>query len=203
MTALLSGDTGRGHRHRPPEGDLPIRQLRSIFKADATRTEHLSSRLSLAMDPPAAKRAKLEAWTADANECTSIMFLDPVREPAVAEAARVCPVFTHQLFGEEEQIAGYRGLELALYLSQRSFAALAELKYEAKRCAGADDVLGMCGLCGLLLHLLQVSCWSQRRLHACAIKLRWLLTLGVIMTTNMPTSTPCALECLPARRQWS
>ena len=109
------------------------------------------------MDPPAAKRAKLEAWTADANECTSIVFLDPAREPAVAEAARVCPEFTHQLFGEEEQIDGYRGLELALYLSQRSFAALVELKYEAKRGVGADDVLGKCGLCGLLLHLPQLA----------------------------------------------
>lgn len=118
------------------------------------------------MDPPAAKRAKLEAWTADANECTSIVFLDPAREPAVAEAARACPEFTHQLFGEEEQIAGYRGLELALYLSQRSFAAQVELKYEAKRGAGADDVLGKCGR---LLHLPQSLADSQRRLHACAI----------------------------------
>ena len=117
------------------------------------------------MDPPVAKRAKLEAWTADATECTSIVFLDPAREPGVAEAARVCPEFTHQLFGEEEQIAGYRGLELGLYLSQRSFAALAELKHEAKRGASADDVLGKCGLCWLPPYLRQAPVHIDWLLH--------------------------------------
>ncbi|KAK9839470.1 hypothetical protein WJX81_003999 [Elliptochloris bilobata] len=93
-------------------------------------------------EPPAAKRAKLEQWSVDSNECTSIVFLNPAQEPGVVEAARCHPEFTHQLFGEDEQITGFRGLDLSLSISQRSFAALAELKFDEKRASGADDVMG-------------------------------------------------------------
>ena len=91
-------------------------------------------------DPPAAKRGRLsDEWVADANECSTIAFLDAAQEAADVEAFSCHPEFTHQLFGEEERIQGYRGLRLRLRLSQRSFAAAAELAYDEKR-PGADDV---------------------------------------------------------------
>ncbi len=108
-------------------------------------------------DPPAAKRARLsDEWVADANECTTIAFLDPAREAAGVEAFSCHPEFTHQLFGEEERIQGYRGLRLRLLLSQRTFAASAELAYDEKR-PGADDVrrswcLGISRAMQLLCH---------------------------------------------------
>jgi hypothetical protein len=98
-----------------------------------------SALLRAMADPPAAKRARLsDEWVVDANECT-IAFLDPAREAAGVEAFSCHPEFTHQLFGEEERIQGYRGLRLRLRLSQRTFAAAAELAYDEKR-PGADDV---------------------------------------------------------------
>lgn len=84
-------------------------------------------------DGPASKRAKLEEWSADANACISIIWLDAAREPSTNEAALCHPEFTHQLFGEEERIFGYRGLQLDLTFSQRSFVALAELRHDQVR----------------------------------------------------------------------
>ncbi|KAK9815493.1 hypothetical protein WJX72_004587 [[Myrmecia] bisecta] len=90
-----------------------------------------------------AKRARVaDDFAVSANDCLTIHVLNPVQEAAgvIADDAAFHPEFTHQIFGDDEEIKGYSGLAIDVYVSQRDMRTLIEVSYTSKR-PKADDVL--------------------------------------------------------------
>ncbi|BDA48752.1 Histone acetyltransferase type B catalytic subunit [Coccomyxa sp. Obi] len=87
---------------------------------------------------PSAKR--LKTAQVDANEVITFHFLDAHKEPSeICEASSFPPDMCHQFFGEEEEIKGYEDLAVDIWLSQRSYQALLEVRCSS-RTPHADDI---------------------------------------------------------------
>ena len=101
---------------------------------------------SMSNIPPAAKRLKTNAedFKVSANECITLHLVDPRRASSFPSPACITssfrPEFTHQLFGDDEEILGYKGLSINLYFSQTDYQALVAVKFTHK-IHGATDIL--------------------------------------------------------------
>ena len=94
----------------------------------------------------AAKRLKTDAadYKASANDCITLHLIDPTKTtsswPPNSVSSSFKPEFTHQIFGDDEEIVGYRGLTVDIYFSQVDFQACVEVKFEDKA-HGATDIV--------------------------------------------------------------
>ena len=94
----------------------------------------------------AAKRLKTdsEEYKVCANECITLHLLDPSTSssswPPSGVTGSFKPEFTHQIFGDDEEIVGYKGLAVDIYFSQADFQAFVEIAFEDKA-DGATDIL--------------------------------------------------------------
>lgn len=91
------------------------------------------------------KRLKTDAedYKAFANDCITLHLFDPVKTtswPPKCVSSSFQPEFTHQIFGDDEEIVGYRGLAVDIYFSQVDFQACVEVKFEDKA-HGATDIV--------------------------------------------------------------
>lgn len=92
-----------------------------------------------------AKRLKTDAedFKASANDCITLHLFDPAKTssswPPSSLSSSFKPEFTHQIFGDDEEIVGYRGLAVDIYFSQLDFQACVEVKFEDKA-HGATDI---------------------------------------------------------------
>lgn len=92
------------------------------------------------------KRLKTDAedYKASANDCITLHLFDPVKTggswPPKCLSSSFQPEFTHQIFGDDEDIVGYRGLAVDIYFSQVDFQACVEVKFEDKA-HGATDIV--------------------------------------------------------------
>lgn len=92
------------------------------------------------------KRHKTDAeeYKASANECITLHLVDPAKTtsswPPNSVSSSFKPEFTHQIFGDDEEILGYRGLTVDIYFSQVDFQACVEVKYEDKA-HGATEIV--------------------------------------------------------------
>ena len=99
----------------------------------------------IANGQPAAKRLKTNAedFKVSANDCICLHLVDPQKASSFPSPTCVShsfkPEFTHQLFGDDEEIVGYKGLSVNIYFSQTDFKAFADIKYSHK-IHGATDV---------------------------------------------------------------
>ena len=98
------------------------------------------------MSEPAAKRARLEEVpVVSANDAVRFRLLKPGRTslPATVQSEQLIffPEYTHQIFGEEEEIRGYTDLVISIWLCPTSYNALVEVSYSAQH-AEADDIMG-------------------------------------------------------------
>ena len=91
-----------------------------------------------------AKRLKTDSedYKACANECITLHLLDPSTStwPPSGVTGSFKPEFTHQIFGDDEEIVGYKGLTVDIYFSQADFQACVEIAFEDKA-YGATDIL--------------------------------------------------------------
>lgn len=105
--------------------------------------ENMSSLLN---SQPAAKRLKTNAedFKVSANTCITLHLVDPHKARSLPLIECVThsfkPDFTHQFFGDDEEILGYKGLSINLYFSQIDFQAFVDIKFSHK-IHGATDVL--------------------------------------------------------------
>ncbi|KAL0047452.1 hypothetical protein WJX82_003744 [Trebouxia sp. C0006] len=92
-----------------------------------------------------AKRLKTDSedYKACANECITLHLFDPSTSsswPPSGVTGSFKPEFTHQIFGDDEEIVGYKGLAVDIYFSQADFQACVEIAFEDKA-YGATDIL--------------------------------------------------------------
>ncbi len=92
-----------------------------------------------------AKRLKTDSedYKACANECITLHLFDPSTSsswPPSGVTGSFKPDFTHQIFGDDEEIVGYKGLAVDIYFSQADFQACVEIAFEDKA-YGATDIL--------------------------------------------------------------
>lgn len=92
-----------------------------------------------------AKRLKTDSedYKACANECITLHLFDPSTSsswPPSGVTGSFKPEFTHQIFGDDEEIVGYKGLAVDIYFSQADFQACVEIAFEDKA-FGATDIL--------------------------------------------------------------
>ena len=93
-----------------------------------------------------AKRLKTDAedYKASANDSITLHLVDPAKTtsswPPNSVSRSFKPEFTHQIFGDDEEIVGYRGLTVDIYFSQVDFQACVEVKFEDKA-HGATDIV--------------------------------------------------------------
>ena len=85
-----------------------------------------------------------EEYKACANECITLHLVDPSSQsfstwPRSAVTSSFKPDFTHQIFGDDEEIVGYKGLAIDIFFSQTSFHACAEVAFDDKA-HGAKDI---------------------------------------------------------------
>ena len=90
------------------------------------------------------KRLKTDAeeYKVSANDCLTLHLFDPVVQNTSWPPKSVCsfkPEFTHQIFGDDEQIVGYKGLAIDVYFSRRDFRACIDIIFTDKA-HGAIDI---------------------------------------------------------------
>ncbi len=91
------------------------------------------------------KRLKTDSedYKAVANDCITLHLFDPSTPnsswPPSNVSSSFKPEFTHQIFGDDEEIVGYKGLAVNIYFSQRDFQACIDIEFEDKA-HGATDV---------------------------------------------------------------
>ena len=92
------------------------------------------------------KRLKLdsEEYSACANDCITLHLVDPAKTkgsswPPTGVTSSFKPEFTHQIFGDDEEIVGYKALAIDIYFSQLDFRACIDVKFEDKA-HGATDI---------------------------------------------------------------
>eukprot|EP00803_Ostreobium_quekettii_P008840 evm.model.scf_195.5 EVM.evm.TU.scf_195.5 scf_195:32086-36316(-) len=106
---------------------------------------------------PPAKRPRIDngdgrpdEWVASANDALRFHLLDdfPPRSAGTeldhGRGEVFSPEYTHQVFGEEEEIHGYMGLRVDVWLSARTFFAMASVAFERRR-PQSEDVMGKMG----------------------------------------------------------
>lgn len=93
------------------------------------------------------KRLKTEAedYKASTNDCIRLHLFDPAKTtnsswPPTSLSSSFRPEFTHQIFGDREEIVGYNGLAVDIYFSQLDFQAYVEVKFDDKA-HGAMDIV--------------------------------------------------------------
>lgn len=93
------------------------------------------------------KRLKTDAedYKASTNDCIRLHLFDPAKTtssswPPTSLSSSFRPEFTHQIFGDDEEIVGYKGLAIDIYFSQLDFQAYVEVKFEDKA-HGATDIV--------------------------------------------------------------
>jgi len=71
--------------------------------------------------------------------------LDQIKTSAVSVQDFFAPKFLHWIFGENEQIQGYEGLQINIFLSAKRLIPYVEITYEKKAPAFAkiDDPIAM------------------------------------------------------------
>ena len=85
-----------------------------------------------------------DAFTASANEALTFhLVADREAFASRASAGSFHPSYTNQVFGEDEQISGYRGLKVDVWLHSATMCAYIEVKYEEKATLGKrpDDIV--------------------------------------------------------------
>lgn len=93
------------------------------------------------------KRLKLdsEEYKVSANNCITLHLFDPSPHssswPPRNVSSSFKPEFTHQIFGDDEEIVGYKGLVIDIYFSQRDFQACVAVAFEDKA-HGATEIFG-------------------------------------------------------------
>ena len=97
------------------------------------------------MEGPPEKRQRLEdpgRPTAQANNCIDFHFTSVQgSDTPLRSAHNFPPEFTHQLFGDDEEIQGFEGLQINVYLAQPSFHAYVDVACTLHR-PDADNVDG-------------------------------------------------------------
>ena len=107
---------------------------------------HMENMFRLSNGQATTKRHKTDAeeHKASANECMTLHLIDPAKTtsswPPNSVSSSFKPEFTHQIFGDDEEILGYRGLTVDIYFSQVDFQACVEVKYEDKA-HGATEIV--------------------------------------------------------------
>ena len=68
--------------------------------------------------------------------------MDRIEQVRPDEGRFFAPKFLYWLFGEEERIMGYKGLQVVIYLSSKRLVPFVEIKYEERApvWAKVDDV---------------------------------------------------------------
>lgn len=100
---------------------------------------------SMANVQPAAKRLKTNAedFKVSANDCLTLHLVNPRKASSFPSPACITasfkPDFTHQFFGDDEEILGYKGLTVDIFFSQTDYQALVEIKFTHK-IHGATEV---------------------------------------------------------------
>ncbi|KAI0166377.1 histone acetyltransferase type B catalytic subunit [Xylariaceae sp. FL1272] len=78
-----------------------------------------------------------EEWTSDANEAITISLVRPTAN-GIVKLASFNPKFTYPIFGEEEQIFGYKGLKINLQYDARNLRPHLSIKSSKKFSAIGD-----------------------------------------------------------------
>ncbi|PKS10222.1 hypothetical protein jhhlp_001972 [Lomentospora prolificans] len=90
--------------------------------------------------------AEKDDWSTDANEALSISLWQPTNDGPELVGRPFHPRFTYPIFGDEQQIFGYKGLEINLKYCSSDMRPFLEMKYKDKFQAIGDtepcDVLG-------------------------------------------------------------
>lgn len=76
-----------------------------------------------------------EAYKANANDCLTLHLINNTVQSSSwppRPVASFKPDFTHQIFGDDEQILGYKDLAIDIYFSQQDFRACVEISYTDK-----------------------------------------------------------------------
>ncbi|RIA88041.1 acyl-CoA N-acyltransferase [Glomus cerebriforme] len=74
-----------------------------------------------------------EEWLCNSNEAITIWFFEPSTDPDQEfDSVKVSPKFTYSIFGDKEQIYGYKNLEIMLKFSSGSFATYFDVRYSDK-----------------------------------------------------------------------
>lgn len=107
-----------------------------------SRMENLS-RMSNGQPAPKRLKTNAEDFKVSANDCIDLYLVDPRKASLFPSSACVTktfkPEFTHQLFGDDEEILGYKGLSVNIYFSQIDFTAYVDVKFSHK-IHGATDI---------------------------------------------------------------
>lgn len=90
---------------------------------------------------PAAKRQKPDPFVVSANEALTFKLLDPKGEAELRVDHEFHPEFTHQVFGADEEIKGYSGLRIDIFVSQHSFHTHVNVGYDKKQ-VGCENIMG-------------------------------------------------------------
>ncbi|DBA71639.1 TPA: putative uncategorized biosynthetic cluster [Trebouxia sp. C0005] len=106
----------------------------------------MESMFRLSNGQATAKRLKTDSedYKVCANECIRLHLFDPSTSssswPPSGLTGSFKPEFTHQIFGDDEEIVGFKGLAVDIYFSQADFQAFVEIAFEDKA-YGATDIL--------------------------------------------------------------
>lgn len=105
------------------------------------------SRLSNGQATTKRLKTNSEDYKACANDCITLHLFDPTKTqdsswPPNGVSSSFKPDFTHQVFGDDEEIVGYKGLSVDFYFSQSDFQACIDIKFEDKL-HGATDILSV------------------------------------------------------------
>ena len=76
-----------------------------------------------------------EAYKASANDCLTLHLIDDTVQSSSWPPKLIAsfkPDFTHQIFGDDEQILGYKELAIDIYFSRQDFRACVEISYTDK-----------------------------------------------------------------------
>ena len=76
-----------------------------------------------------------EAYKSNANDCLTLHVINNTVQSSSwppRPVASFKPDFTHQIFGDDEQILGYKDLAIEIYFSQQDFRACVEISYTDK-----------------------------------------------------------------------
>ena len=84
-----------------------------------------------------AKRLRTDdaVYKANANECLTLHLIDNAVQHSSWPPKPVASFkadFTHQIFGDDEQIYGYRALKIDVYFSQQDFRACVDISFSDK-----------------------------------------------------------------------
>lgn len=97
------------------------------------------------MEGPPEKKQRLEdpgKPVVQANDCIKFHLYSPASAAAELRSSHSFPPeFTHQLFGDDEEIQGFVGLDISVWLAQPSFQAFVDVSCTLHR-PDADDVDG-------------------------------------------------------------